>query len=365
MNTLNNSLNLKIKINKTGHRVGRLYTLSNKEEFDNTYWKGRETFFKLNAEGDRAKEAKFVINYMKPYYPRDKHLKNKILQRMGLWEPQKREKSQVEIKLREVYLESVRKRLKNYGEWQSKFVAMKLKEAFPEVENVDDIVDARLGAEITAYTKRMRRLSDKIFLNRFNYFVTLTYDDEKFESEEDFRKAITMTLAHFSNRRGWRYCYCFERGDLNGRLHIHGFFYIPKGEMPGEIAVRRVYRLKDKTLQWLHVNTWFEENYGVNEFSPLDKEIVSLSNVIEYCSDYCFKSGDKVHYSRYLPSELEKTVANSDVYLSYINNVEEFVMDKETVKFIKEDDVVPSYVTTAYIKDSMNRIVDYLNQRKR
>ena len=73
MNTLNNSLNLKIKINKTGHRVGRLYTPSNKEEFDNMYWKGRETFFKLNAEGDRAKEAKFVINYMKPYYPRDKH----------------------------------------------------------------------------------------------------------------------------------------------------------------------------------------------------------------------------------------------------------------------------------------------------
>lgn len=365
MNTLNNTLNLKIKINKTGHRVGRVYMPSNKEEFDNTYWNAREIFYKTGANANRSEEANFVHGYMKSFYPRDKHLKNKILQRLGLWEPQKREKSQVEIKLREVYLESVRKRLKNYNERQAKFVAMKLKEAFPDVENVDEIVDARLGAEITAYTKRMRRLSDKIFLNRFNYFVTLTYDDKKFESEEAFRKAITMTLAHFANRRGWRYCYCPENGDLNGRLHIHGFFYIPKGEMPGEIVIRKVYRQKDKTLQCLHVNTWFEENYGVNEFSPLDKEIVSLSNVIEYCSDYCFKSGDKVHYSRHLPSELEKTVANSDVYLSYINNVEEFVMDKETVKFIKEDDVVPSYVTTAYIKDTMNRIVDYLNQRKR
>lgn len=366
MITLNNTLNLKIKINKTGHRVGRVYTPSNKEEFENTFWKARRTYNRLNGVDDKESLARFVHSFMKPYYPRDKHLKNKILQRLGLWEPQKREKSQVEIKLREVYLESVIKSLKNYNERQAKFVAMKLKEAFPEVENVDDIVDARLGAEITAYTKRMRRLSDKIFLNRFNYFVTLTYDDEKFESEEAFRKAITMTLAHFANRRSWRYCYCFERGDLNGRLHVHGFFYIPKGEMPGEFVVRKKYRVKDKTLQILrNVNTWFEENYGLNEFSPLDREIVSLSDVIEYCSDYCFKSGDKVHYSRYLPSELEKTVAKTDVYFSYINNVEEFLMDKETVKFLKEDDVVPSYVTTAYIKDTMNRIVDYLNQRKR
>ena len=53
MITLNNTLNLKIKINKTGHRVGRVYTPSNKEEFENTFWKARRTYNRLNGVDDK------------------------------------------------------------------------------------------------------------------------------------------------------------------------------------------------------------------------------------------------------------------------------------------------------------------------
>ena len=355
---------LKITIDKSNHPVGRYFTPSNKEEWENRYWQARSHYSRENDDENTTKMSKFVVKFMKEYFPNDRKLPTKVERRLGLIEPTKREKSDFDIKFRECYLESLRRRKRVAQDEQRSFILMKLREEFPDVPDLAEKVDAKLCPEITAYYKRLRRLSEKLFLNRFNYFVTLTYDDKKFESEEEFRKAITMTLAHFANRRGWRYCYCFERGGLNGRLHIHGFFYVPKGEMPGEIAVRKKYRVKDNKLQILNVNTWFEENYGINEFSPLDRDIVRLGDVIKYCSDYCFKSGDNVHYSRHLPCALEETVNNSDIYGKFEENVEKFILDEETVKFLEEDDVVPEYVTLDYIKSTKERLVFFDKYRR-
>ena len=51
---------------------------------------------------------------------------------------------------------------------------------------------------------RRTRLWRKINHQRFNYFVTFTYSDDKM-TEEEFAKKLLNTLYHFSSRKGWLY----------------------------------------------------------------------------------------------------------------------------------------------------------------
>ena len=51
---------------------------------------------------------------------------------------------------------------------------------------------------------RRTRLWRKINHQRFNYFVTFTYADDKM-TEEEFAKKLLNTLYHFSSRKGWLY----------------------------------------------------------------------------------------------------------------------------------------------------------------
>lgn len=367
------TLNLKINKDQTGHVVGRIYTPSNKENFNNQFYKVRELYNKYHFNLDKKHEAKFVLGKMKEAFPNDVHVESKVFRKFGLYEPYKRNNNEFNKDFREafhnsLYLYNRRKKEESQAK-QRAFILAKMQEKYPEVKNLEEIVEGKFNPQVTAYFKRLKRLSEKLFLNRFNYFVTLTYDDELFRSETLFVQSITMTLAHFANRRGWRYCYCFERGDKNRRLHIHGFFYIPQGEMPGEIVEKTTYSEKHKKLQRLNVSTWFEKHYGINEFSPLDRDILRLGSVIQYCSDYCFKSGDKVHYSRHLPSDIEKEIDKIEVLHSYIQHVERFVLDEETLQFLKEEDAlpnfVPCYVDKDYILNTMNRLSDYEREKKK
>lgn len=371
-----NALNLKITKDKSNHFVGREYTPKNTEYFDEKFYQVRR-WLQANVPGhDRHSEAVLIAEKLKDEFSRDRHLYSKVFKKMGLWKPEKKEPDELAETFKHVYISSLKKysqgkrsKAERQAE-QRKFILMALQEKYPERRHLEAYVDQKLEPEITAYNKRVKRLSDKLFLNRFNYFVTITYDDKKYSSEVEFREHIIMTLAHFANRRGWRYCYCFENGDLNGRLHIHGFFYIPKNEMVGVIEVRKVFRYKDKKWQMLHVNTWFEQVFGLNEFSSLNRDLLTCSDVIKYCSDYCFKSGDKVHYSRYLPSELEESVEQDKIYLSYVNKVNEYLIDDDTIQFCNEEDVNPVFMTKRmieafkkHIKETDERLQDYLKQR--
>lgn len=66
---------------------------------------------------------------------------------------------------------------------------------------------------------RRTRLWRKINHQRFNYFVTFTYADDKM-TEEEFAKKLLNTLYHFSNRKGWLYIGAWERGGETNRFFI-------------------------------------------------------------------------------------------------------------------------------------------------
>ena len=52
---------------------------------------------------------------------------------------------------------------------------------------------------------------------------------------------------------------------------------------------------------WTLENTWFREHFGINDFEPITYEHASLFP-LGYIQKYMSKTGNKMKYSRHMPS---------------------------------------------------------------
>lgn len=144
---------------------------------------------------------------------------------------------------------------------------------------------------------RMVRLKRKVYLQQWTHFVTFTYDSA-LHTEETFRMQLLTCLRHLAHRKGWKYVGVFERSPQNKRLHFHGIFYIP--QMIGEIVECRDYDTKNRKLQITFQNTHFQKRFGRCDFQPLLQ--IELSAALAYLVKYVSKTGEKIIYSRGLPT---------------------------------------------------------------
>lgn len=151
----------------------------------------------------------------------------------------------------------------------------------------------RLGKN---FKERVKRFKQKAFNNKWNYFVTLTYDDS-IHTEETFLKKIKRKLSNLHSRKGWLYMGVFERSS-SGRLHFHGLFNVPKGEMVGELIEVQDYSTEHHKMQIRHENTSFKESFGINDFESLESEDLTKGNVLNYILKYIGKTGEPIYYSR-------------------------------------------------------------------
>lgn len=94
--------------------------------------------------------------------------------------------------------------------------------------------------------RRKVRLWRKVNLQRWDYFVTFTYDNA-LHDEKSFEKKLRNTLKHAVSRNGWKYIGVFERSPEKERLHFHGVFHIPK--MIGELIETKDYSTKQHKMQ--------------------------------------------------------------------------------------------------------------------
>ncbi len=115
--------------------------------------------------------------------------------------------------------------------------------------------------------KRTSRLMRKVYLQKWNYFVTLTYDSQK-HTEESFKIKLLNTLKHLVSRKGWKYIGVWEISP-NQRLHFYGIFYIPYNAMIGELVKITDYSTKSKKLQITYQNSHFMKYFGRNDFKEL------------------------------------------------------------------------------------------------
>lgn len=158
---------------------------------------------------------------------------------------------------------------------------------------------------------RRIRLSRKINLQDFNYFVTFTYNDA-LHTEDSFKKGLKKTLANFSTRKGWKYVGVWERSPKKQRLHFHGLFNIPNGSMPSLMIEVNDYNFNSHRRQITHQNAYFNDRFGRSDFETI-KDKSTLGSAVAYIMKYLEKTGEKIVYSKGLPQYFISDIMDEDI----------------------------------------------------
>ena len=189
-------------------------------------------------------------------------------------------------------------------------ILKRMRPYFPDAEAARLYVETNTWRKTRNLIARRVRMTRKINLQTFNYFVTFTYNSE-LHTEESFRKKLKNCLSHFCTRKGWKYVGVWERSPEKKRLHFHGIFQIPDGTMPGMMLEVADYNFKAHRRVVTHQNSYFNEEFGRSDFEPLD--IQSIGGAIAYIVKYLEKTGEKIVYSKGLPQFFVSDVMDEDV----------------------------------------------------
>lgn len=192
-----------------------------------------------------------------------------------------------------------------------KFIVDGMRKYFQSDKQTAVYVNDKLEKKRRSVICRRIRFTRKAYMHDFNYFVTLTYNND-IHTEESFKKKLKTCLNNFHNRKGWKYMGIWERSP-KGRLHFHALFHIPNGTMPGELFNVRDYSLVTKRMQNTVQNTFFNKKFGRSDFEEIDKQAMRMGNAIGYLLKYIEKTGEKIVYSRGLPMYLISDIAENDV----------------------------------------------------
>ena len=214
-------------------------------------------------------------------------------------------------------------------EEQKSFILKRLAERFGRVGDIlDNFIEQKFAVKLKNIALRKKRFQRKAFLNKWNYFVTFTYND-KLQTEESFRTKLRKSLSNFATRRGWRFMGVWEYGAEEQRLHFHALMYIPEGQMVGCIREVKEYSKRLHKVKIRHENSFFLK-FGINDFAYIGKDMISKGKTLDYILKYISKTDDKIVYSRGIPSNFIEDIVEEDV----VAEMEDFV-----VKYILFDDI--------------------------
>lgn len=222
------------------------------------------------------------------------------------------------------YLESIKEKV--HPKKRNAYLEARMLEEFPDMKDVENFVIEQSCRKYRNFEARKRRFKRKAYLNKWSYFVTITYDSKKFESEEAFSYALKRTLSNFAVRRGWRYSGVWERGKKSSRLHFHCLLYVPRGQMVGELVERKEYNLSEHRMGVRILNTFFEQRFGRSDFQIILPNQINRRSVVDYILKYLQKDQEQIVYSRHLPCEWERTIGGSDIVADMASTVLKFVL---------------------------------------
>ncbi|MBQ8720469.1 MAG: hypothetical protein IJY65_05495 [Clostridia bacterium] len=222
-------------------------------------------------------------------------------------------------------------------------------EQYPDKWGLTEYVDKKLISVYRNLAARKKRFRRKAFLNPWNYFVTFTYNNE-LQDEESFKKRLRKCLSNLHTRRGWLYMGVFERAPETGRLHLHAVMYVPEGQMIGEIYERRDYSTRNHKMQVTHSNTFFERNFGRNDFEALSNAELRRGTTMNYLLKYLEKSNERIIYSRGIPSEFYKEINDNDVICEMVDFVTKYVLFNDVVDYETDVKHIRRAPTVFYIE---------------
>ena len=189
-------------------------------------------------------------------------------------------------------------------------ILKRMRPYFKTEEEAKTYVEVNMQRKLRNLISRRVRMTRKVNLQDFNFFVTLTYNSE-LHTEESFKAGVESCLRNFCNRKGWKYVGVWERSPKKKRLHFHGIFYIPEGTMPGRMLDMEDYNFRTRRRQVTHQNTYFNEKFGRSDFEPLDMQ--NIGGAIAYIVKYLEKTGERLVYSKGLPQFFISDIMEEDI----------------------------------------------------
>ncbi|MDE7300544.1 MAG: hypothetical protein K2N47_00080 [Clostridia bacterium] len=213
----------------------------------------------------------------------------------------------------------------------TEFIREGILRIFPQFDDLDEYIARKIKGKANNLHHRKKLFKRKASLNRWNYFVTFTYADKK-QTEDSFKKKLRKCLANLHTRRGWKYMGVFERAPETGRLHFHGLLYVTYNEMLGTITEKQDYSTTDGKMQTRHENSFFENAFGRNDFDEVTDEEMKNGLRQEYILKYIGKTGERIVYSRGIPSMVLKHLTVADVVTPLRNDFGD--------KYILFDDII-------------------------
>jgi len=232
------------------------------------------------------------------------------------------------------------------------FIRSEMLAIFPNLAKIDEFITEHIKQKIHNFYSRLKRFKRKANLNRWNKFVTITYDDEKHD-EYNFRVKLRKCLSNLHSRRGWKYMGVFERAPETGRLHFHALMYIPENEMVGNLELRKDWSTSQNKMQETIANTFFEERFGRNDFEELTDADIKSGRALDYLTKYLHKTNDKIVYSRGIPTEIFAKLEEEAIATE---------MQDYVIKFVLFDDWwnIPK---SFYVPPKQLSIFDCLNEK--
>ncbi len=194
---------------------------------------------------------------------------------------------------------------------RQRIIVEKMLPYFKDERDAEVYVQAQFERKQRNAICRRVRLVRKVNLADFNYFCTFTYDSAK-HTEESFRKKLSGCFKMMSHRKNWRYAGVWERSPTSDRLHFHGLFDIPNGTLPGTFEEVKDYNTTKHKRQSARVNSYFSERFGRNDFKEIDSK-ASLGESIAYLTKYIEKTGEKIVYSKNLPTYFISDIMDEDI----------------------------------------------------
>lgn len=223
--------------------------------------------------------------------------------------------------------------------------------------DLDKYVDEKVEKKQRNVFARKKRFRRKGYLNEWTHFVTLTYDDD-LHSADSFRKKLRKCLSNLHTRRGWRYMGVFEEAPETGRLHFHGLFYIPDGEMVGKIVERQDYSTRQAKMQTRSESEFFALAFGRNDFEEITMDELRHGKTLEYILKYIEKTGERVVYSRGIPTQVCKVLPANDIVGKLQDFMTKYVLFDDSIDWVRDvmhfkghNDVVTRFIKQLTIDD--------------
>lgn len=289
-------------------------------KFDSCFRNGnrvvnREQFFKIYHDGSHY-VGSVVREYKKPY--------PKLVGRKRL---------EIDELFDAYFLLGLRENLRRKDLFN--FIKNKLQEHKCYIDDIDAYIFRRINVKFHNLHKRLKIFKRKARLNKWTHFVTLTYDDNKCD-ENEFKYKLKRCLANLHTRRGWKYMGVFERAPKTDRLHFHALMYVPSGEMVGTIEDRLDYSTAQQRMQLTHCNVFFEEKFGRNDFAKINDIDVKKGNAIDYITKYIAKSGERILYSRGIPSCVIVKLNYADIATTMFDFIQKFVLFDDVIDYERD-----------------------------